>query len=89
MRKRVASVLAVVAIGVVGLVGGAQASQPAGQTLAVAHASKTCGHGTPASTPGGVKCLAPGEFCSHKRGYAAAYRHAGFRCKPNGRLAYR
>lgn len=40
-----------------------------------------------ASTPGGTKCLAPGEYCSHKPGYAAAYRRAGFKCKADGRLA--
>jgi hypothetical protein len=41
-----------------------------------------------AQTPGGVKCLQAGEFCSHKPGYAAAYHRAGFTCKPNGRLGY-
>jgi hypothetical protein len=35
---------------------------------------------------GGVKCLQAGEFCSHKAGYAAAYRAAGYKCKANGRL---
>lgn len=90
MRKRVASVLAVVGIGVVGLVGGASAHPP------VAQASKYCSAYAEehfgdrnAWTPGGVKCLGVGEFCSHKPGYASAYRKAGFKCKPNGRLAYR
>jgi hypothetical protein len=87
--KRIASLLAVSAIGLVGLISGAQASQPAGQTPAVALAAKTCGHGTPAQTPGGVKCLAPGEYCSHKPGYAKAYRRAGFRCNRKGRLEKR
>lgn len=44
---------------------------------------------TNARTPGGVKCLGPGEFCSHKTGYAAAYRRAGYRCNRKGRLEYR
>jgi hypothetical protein len=90
MRKRIASVLAVGAIGVVGFVGGASAHQP------VAQASKYCSayaeehfHDRNAQTPGGVKCLGVGETCSHKPGYAAAYRKVGFKCKPNGRLAYR
>ena len=87
MKKRFASLLAVAAIGIVGLVGGASAHPPAKQPIA--QISKHCGHGTPASTPGGVKCLAPGEYCSHKAGYAAAYRRAGFKCKANGRLTYR
>jgi hypothetical protein len=86
LRKRVASVLAVAAIGVVGIAGGAQADRPAASAQLVAQASKTCRHGAPASTPGGVKCLAPGEYCSHGPGYARAYREAGFRCNRRGRL---
>jgi hypothetical protein len=89
VRKRVASLLAVAAIGVVGLIGGAQASQSGGHGGSIAVTSRSCGHGTPAQTPGGVKCLAAGEYCSHKPGYAAAYRRAGFRCNRSGRLEYR
>jgi hypothetical protein len=89
VRKRVASLLAVAAIALVGLIGGAQASQPAGQGGSIAVASRSCGHGTAAQTPGGVKCLAAGEYCSHKPGYAAAYRRAGFRCNRSGRLEER
>jgi hypothetical protein len=87
LRKRVASLLAIAVIGLVGLVGGASAQPAAGPSLA--QASKSCGYGTPASTPGGVKCLDPGEYCSHKPGYAAAYRRAGFRCDAEGRLVER
>lgn len=92
IRKRVASVLAVVAIGAVGLVGvgGATATQP------VATASKYCSAYAEehfgdrnAQTPGGVKCLGVGETCSHKPGYAAAYRRAGFRCDAEERLVRR
>jgi hypothetical protein len=89
IKKRVASVLAVLAIGIVGLVGETSAHSP------VATISKRCSaaalaHGDKnARTPGGIKCLGVGEFCSHRRGYAKAYRRAGFKCKPNGRLAYR
>lgn len=86
LKKRVASVVAVAAIGVLGLVGGASA-QPAANPN-VAQVSKLCGYGTPASTPGGVKCLGPGEYCSHKPGYSAAYRKAGFRCNASSRLEY-
>jgi hypothetical protein len=88
-RKRIASVLAVTAIGLVGLIGGAQASRPPSHPAPTAIASKSCGYGTPAQTPGGVKCLGPGEYCSHKPGYAAAYRRAGFRCDAEGRLVRR
>lgn len=88
--KRVASVLAVVAIGVVGMVGSAGAHPP------VATISKRCSayaeehfHDRTVRTPGGIKCLGVGEFCSHKRGYAKAYRRAGFRCNSKGRLVRR
>jgi hypothetical protein len=79
---------AVVAIGVVGFVGGASAQPAASHNFA--QVSKSCGNGdVSANTPGGVKCLGPGEYCSHKAGYAAAYKKAGFRCKANGRLEER
>lgn len=89
MRKRIAAVLAIASIGGLGLVGGAPASQGPDAPASSAIASKTCGYGTPASTPGGVKCLGPGEYCSHKPGYAKAYRKAGFRCNRGGRLEER
>jgi hypothetical protein len=72
--------LAVIAIGVAGVFPLA-AGQSAAVAQPVAHAS--CVN---ASTPGGPKCLGSGEYCSHKPGYAAAYRRAGFKCKSNGRL---
>ncbi len=90
MKKRVASVVIVAAIGVVGAVGGASAKQP------VATISKRCSAAAEedygarnARTPGGVKCLDVGEYCSHKPGYARAYKKAGFRCNRQGRLEER
>ncbi len=88
MRKRFTTLLATVAIAAFGFAGTAVGHAPADRGDQGATVSKTCGHGTPAQTPGGVKCLAPGEYCSHKRGYAAAYSRAGFRCNANGRLEY-
>jgi hypothetical protein len=41
-------------------------------------------HGVTAHMPDGVKCLEPGEYCSHGPGFARAYREYGFVC--NGRL---
>jgi hypothetical protein len=75
--KKALAVLAVSAAAALGFA-------PAVPATPVAHAS--CVN---ARTPGGVKCLGAGEFCSHKPGYAAAYRRAGFKCKANGHLAYR
>jgi hypothetical protein len=79
MKKALAT-LAIAGLGILGSAG------PAVPVAAQPVATASCVN---ASTPGGVKCLAPGEFCSHKPGYAAAYARAGFKCKANGRLAYR
>ena len=78
--KKALAVLAVAGLGLVG------ASGPTNAGAEGPLATVSCVN---ASTPGGVKCLATGQFCSHKRGYAAAYRRAGFRCKRNGHLTYR
>ena len=60
-------------------------TNPTAPAIAAPTASISC---TNARTPGGIKCLQPGEYCSHKPGYAKAYRHAGFRCNRSGRLEY-
>lgn len=78
MRKS----LTVVVIAFVGALGAWGLTPAPAQPVA----SVSC---TNASTPGGTKCLAPGEYCSHKPGYAAAYKRAGFRCNHKGRLEYR
>jgi len=70
---------AIIALGAIGI--GAPTAGVASAQGPVATAS--CVN---ASTPGGTKCLQPGEYCSHKAGYAAAYRRAGFKCKADGRL---
>jgi hypothetical protein len=82
MRKRLAAVAISAAIALPVLGGGAP---PAAATSSPV-ASASC---TSAKTPGGVKCLQPGEYCSHKPGYAKAYRRAGYRCNREGRLEYR
>jgi hypothetical protein len=75
--KKYLAVLAIGVAGVIPLVG----SQSAAIAQPVAHAS--C---LEARMPDGLKCLQSGEYCSHKPGYAADYRRAGFVCKGNGRL---
>lgn len=79
MRK-VLVTAAVTVVGAVPFVAGplAAAQQPV--------AAASC---TNAMTPGGTRCLGPGEFCSHKAGYAAAYKKAGYRCNRKGHLEYR
>lgn len=77
--KKLLATLAIAAIGALGAAAPATSAPP--QPVATA----SCVN---AQTPGGVKCLGAGEFCSHKPGYAAAYRHAGFKCKANGHLTY-
>lgn len=78
--KKLLATLAIAVLGALGALGPTAApAQPAPV------ATISCVN---AATPGGVKCLQAGEYCSHKPGYAAAYRKAGFRCKANGRLTY-
>lgn len=43
-------------------------------------------HDVTAHLPDGTKCIGAGEYCSHGRGFARAYREYGFVCEPNGRL---
>jgi hypothetical protein len=83
VRRSLASAIAVVAIGIVSLVGsGTAESQSPGALHRVA-----CSAGyVHAVLPDGSKCLRSGEYCSHKPGYASAYRHAGFVCDREGRL---
>jgi len=75
--KRYLAVLAIGVAGVLPFVG----PQAAAVAQPIAHAS--C---VDARLPDGTRCLQNGEYCSHKPGYASAYRRAGFKCKANGRL---
>jgi hypothetical protein len=43
-------------------------------------------HDVTAQLPDGTKCIGAGEYCSHGRGFARAYREHGFVCEPDGRL---
>jgi hypothetical protein len=88
LKRRIASLLAVASIGLVGAVGGASA-QPI-SIPASAQTSAACSPGyVHAVLPDGSKCLRSGEYCSHKPGYATPYRQAGFRCDAEGRLVER
>jgi hypothetical protein len=43
-------------------------------------------HDVTAHLPDGTKCIGDGEYCSHGRGFASAYREYGFACNSRGRL---
>jgi hypothetical protein len=81
--RRLVATAAITALGAVPIVGAGPAGALVGHPPV---ASASCVN---AQTPGGTKCLQSGEFCSHKPGYAAAYKRAGFKCKANGRLTER
>jgi hypothetical protein len=44
-------------------------------------------HDVTAHLPDGTKCIGAGEYCSHGRGFASAYREYGYVCESDGRLA--
>jgi hypothetical protein len=75
--------LAVLAVGIAGVI---PIAVP--QSEALAHTSNPTAVASciNARTPGGTKCLQSGEYCSHKSGYASAYRADGYRCNSSGRL---
>jgi hypothetical protein len=60
------------------------ASTPVPVALASGHmplravAATTCSRGTPGRINGTVRCLYPGEYCSHSAD--SQYRHYGYRC---------
>ena len=82
--RRLASALAARTISGAWSVGTATTAAP----ITAAPVPAPCGHGSPHATPGGVRCLAPDEYYSHKAGYTAAYSRAGFLCNSSGRLEY-
>jgi hypothetical protein len=43
-------------------------------------------HDVTAHLPDGTKCIGAGEYCSHRRGFAQAYREYGYYCDSEGRL---
>jgi hypothetical protein len=88
--KRLIAIGAIATLGAIGVGPVAGADVHADTAGPIATVSHRCSSGyTHARTPGGHKCLKAGQYCSHKRGYARAYRKAGYRCKANGRLVRR
>jgi hypothetical protein len=86
--KRYLVVLTVVVAALALLVtcGGAAAS-PTPQLSKVCSAyAKDHFHDITAQLPDGTKCIGVGEYCSHGRGFARAYREYGYVCESDGRL---
>ena len=87
MKKYVVVLAAVVAALMLMVVAGAATARPVPQSLKVCSAySREHFHGVTAHLPDGTKCLESGEYCSHGRGFASAYREYGFACDSSGRL---
>jgi hypothetical protein len=86
--KRYTVVLAAVAAALMLMVvAGSATARPTPQPRKVCSAySREHFHGVTAHLPDGTKCLESGEYCSHGRGFASAYREYGFTCDPSGRL---
>jgi hypothetical protein len=86
MQRRLAGLLAALALIAAAPTAAATADSHASQVVA----AKSCSAGyVHAIVPGGAhKCLRAGQFCSHKRGYARVYHRAGFYCKSSGHLGH-
>ena len=87
MNRRLAGLLAALALIAAAPAAQATSGSPAGAPVT---AAKSCsGRWVHAVVPGGAhKCLGAGQFCSHRRGYQRVYHRAGFHCKRNGHLTY-
>jgi hypothetical protein len=87
MKKHVVVLVVIAAVLVLMVVAGTATARPVPQPHKVCSAySREHFHGVTAHLPDGTKCLEPGEYCSHGRGFASAYREYGFACASDGRL---
>jgi hypothetical protein len=87
MKKYTMVLVAIAAALMLMAVAGTATARPVPQALKVCSAySRDHFHGVTAHLPDGTKCLESGEYCSHGRGFASAYREYGFTCDSSGRL---
>jgi hypothetical protein len=87
MKRYVLVVCAVAAALMLMVVAGSATARPTPQLRKVCSAyDREHFHGVTAHMPDGTKCLQSGEWCSHGRGFASAYREYGFVCESDGRL---
>jgi hypothetical protein len=86
--KRYLALMAMAACAMFALAGlGSATARPAPELRKVCSAyAEEHFHDVTAHLPDGTKCIGAGEYCSHGRGFAHAYREYGFVCEPNGRL---
>jgi hypothetical protein len=87
MKKYVLVLGAVVAALMLTVSAGNATARPTSQLSKVCSAyAREHFHDVTAHLPDGTKCIGAGEYCSHGRGFASAYREYGFVCESNGRL---
>ena len=86
MSKALATLAVALLILVVALVPTTSARPTVQPRKACSAYSREHFHGVTAHLPDGIKCLEPGEYCSHAPGFARAYREYGFVCESDGRL---
>jgi hypothetical protein len=87
MKKCLVGSVAIAAALMLMVIAGTATARPVPQALKVCSAySREHFHGVTAHLPDGTKCLESGEYCSHGRGFASAYREYGFACDSSGRL---
>jgi hypothetical protein len=86
--KRYLAVLAVGVCAAIPLTGlGSATARPAPELRKVCSTyAEEHFHDVTAHLPDGTKCIGGGEYCSHGRGFARAYREYGFVCGSDGRL---
>jgi hypothetical protein len=87
MKKCTVVSVAIAAALMLMVVAGTATARPAPQPLKVCSAyARDHFHDVTAHLPDGTKCIGSGEYCSHGRGFASAYREYGYVCASDGRL---
>jgi hypothetical protein len=87
MKKYMVVLAAVAAALMLMVVAGSATARPVPQPLKVCSAyAREHFHDVTAHLPDGTKCIGDGEYCSHGRGFASAYREYGYICASDGRL---
>jgi hypothetical protein len=86
--KKYTMILAAIAAALMLMVAaGSAAARPAPQPVKVCSAyAREHFHDVTAHLPDGTKCIGNGEYCSHGRGFASAYREYGYVCASDSRL---